>query len=70
MATPSQDAFLANWKNSDLPFLQKLAVTMRNQAIKIATGSSCCGHHGEPGCWIGPDAEPGSGSLNHHHHHE
>ena len=50
MATPSQDAFRANWRNSDLPFLQKLAVTARNQAIKIATGSSCCGHHGEPGC--------------------
>jgi hypothetical protein len=50
MAKPSPGAFRANWDNSDLPFLEKLAVAARNQAIKVATGSSCCGHHGEPGC--------------------
>jgi hypothetical protein len=50
MAEQSPSALWDNWKNSDLPLLERLAVAARNQAIKITTGSSCCGHHGEPGC--------------------
>jgi len=50
VADISPSAYLSNWKNSDLPFLEKVAVAARNQAIKISTGSSCCGNHGEPGC--------------------
>ncbi len=39
-----------NWRNSDLPFLEKVLVAARNNAIKLKNRSTCCGHHGQPGC--------------------
>lgn len=39
-----------NWRNSDLPFLEKLALLTKNNAIKLKNRSDCCGNHGEPGC--------------------
>ena len=50
MARWSPSDFITNWEESDLPFLEKLAVAARNQAKKVATGKSCCGNYGEPGC--------------------
>ncbi len=40
----------ANWRNSELPFRERLRVALRNNAIKLRTRSRCCGHPGEPGC--------------------
>ncbi|MGZ5383990.1 MAG: hypothetical protein ACXW15_03530 [Acidimicrobiia bacterium] len=39
-----------NWRTSDLPFLEKLALAVKNNAIKMKNRSDCCGNHGEPGC--------------------
>ncbi len=39
-----------NWRTSDLPFVEKLLVAARNNAIKLKNRSDCCGHHGQPGC--------------------
>jgi hypothetical protein len=50
MARPSPWHFSNNWRNSDLPFLEKVAVAAKNNAIKIRNRSDCCGNHGEPGC--------------------
>lgn len=47
---PSLEAYLRNWRRSDLPLLEKIRVAARNNAIKLRTGSACCGNHGEPGC--------------------
>ena len=47
---PSMGAFFTNWRESKLPFHRKLALTFRNNWIKLRTRSSCCGHLGEPGC--------------------
>lgn len=48
--TPSAEAFRANWRNSTLPFFEKLAMSMRNNFTKMRTGQNCCGNLGEPGC--------------------
>jgi hypothetical protein len=40
---------ITNW-NQPLPFHVKVNKFARNFWIKISTGSSCCGHDGEPGC--------------------
>lgn len=50
MKKPRPDDYITNWKSSDLPFWEKLAVAARNNAIKIKNRSACCGNHGEPGC--------------------
>jgi len=47
---PSLRAFFTNWRESDLPFRRKLALTFRNNWIKLRTRKDCCGHLGEPGC--------------------
>ena len=47
---PSISAGVANWRQSDLPFVLKLIVAARNNAKKVATFSDCCGNYGEPGC--------------------
>ncbi len=46
---PDPKAF---WKNlkAPMPFQRKVALFFKNNARKIATGKSCCGHPGEPGC--------------------
>jgi hypothetical protein len=33
-----------------MPLGRKLYLIARNYWLKIRTGSTCCGHHGEPGC--------------------
>jgi hypothetical protein len=50
MTRPSLRDFFANWSASDAPTTTKLRQAVRNSAIKLRTGSSCCGNHGQPGC--------------------
>jgi hypothetical protein len=33
-----------------MPIGRKLRTFVRNNWIKIRTGSACCGNYGEPGC--------------------
>lgn len=33
-----------------IPLTLKLYMVLRNGGRRIVTGSSCCGHPGEPGC--------------------
>ncbi len=40
---------ITNW-NQPLPTSVKLRMLSRNLWIRVSTGSSCCGHDGEPGC--------------------
>ena len=47
---PSLRAFFTNWRESKLPVHKKLALTFRNQWIRVRKRQSCCGHLGEPGC--------------------
>ncbi|MDH7498656.1 MAG: hypothetical protein QHH05_09480 [Syntrophomonadaceae bacterium] len=47
---PSVRAVFNNWRESDAPLGAKLRMVVRNNLIKLLTGSTCCGHHGEPGC--------------------
>jgi len=47
---PSLRAFFTNWRESKLPVHKKLALTFRNNWIKLRTRRDCCGHLGEPGC--------------------
>lgn len=44
-----QDAF-RNFRDSDLPLLEKVRLTIKNTSIKVKNRSNCCGNHGEPGC--------------------
>jgi hypothetical protein len=46
---PSISAFFTNL-GAPIPWHRKLTLLVRNNWIKIRTGSSCCGHLGEPGC--------------------
>jgi hypothetical protein len=46
----SPDAFMRNWRDSDLPFWQRLRVAWHNEWIKVRTRQTCCGNYGEPGC--------------------
>jgi hypothetical protein len=42
-----------SWKNfwrSDMPFAERVATAMRNNAKKMRTRQGCCGNHGDPGC--------------------
>jgi hypothetical protein len=41
---------LANFRDYDAPFLEKVRLAMANNLTKLRTGSSCCGNHGQPGC--------------------
>lgn len=49
-ADPSPRGAYDNWKHSDLPFAEKVLLVVKNNAIKLRRGSSCCGNYGEPGC--------------------
>ena len=40
----------SNWHESDLPIAEKTRLLVKNNLIKVRTGSACCGNHGEPGC--------------------
>ena len=33
-----------------MPWRRKLSLLVRNEWRKVSTGSTCCGHPGEPGC--------------------
>ena len=46
---PSFSAFFSNLQ-APLPWHRKIALLVQNNWTKIRTGSSCCGHPGEPGC--------------------
>jgi hypothetical protein len=50
MSRPGPADFAHNWRESDLPFIEKLRLALRNTGIKVRTRSDCCGHPGEPGC--------------------
>jgi len=41
--------FLTNL-HVEMPLSRKIWLLFRNNMKKILTLSSCCGHHGEPGC--------------------
>ncbi|MBI4260934.1 MAG: hypothetical protein HY658_10250 [Actinobacteria bacterium] len=38
-----------NWTEYDAPVGRKVAIGMRNAALRLR-GKPCCGHPGEPGC--------------------
>ena len=42
--------FVKNFRDTDASFEEKLRETVANQYTKIRTGSTCCGHPGQPGC--------------------
>jgi hypothetical protein len=50
MGKPSAGAFFSNWRESELPFREKVKTAIKNNLTKLRTGSACCGNHGEPGC--------------------
>jgi len=47
---PSFGNSLTNWRESELPFLRKLGMSLRNNWTKLRTRRNCCGNHGQPGC--------------------
>ncbi|HEY5685524.1 MAG TPA: hypothetical protein VIY70_09155 [Acidimicrobiia bacterium] len=47
---PGLSQYLANWRDSELPLFERTRLVIKNNAIKLARRSSCCGNHGEPGC--------------------
>ena len=47
---PSFRVSLNNFRTYDAPLATKLRMVVANNLIKLRTRSSCCGHHGEPGC--------------------
>lgn len=50
MAEQNPSDFVNNFKNSDLPIMERVRLAAKNNAIKLKNGTSCCGNHGEPGC--------------------
>jgi hypothetical protein len=46
---PDPKAFVDNLK-APMPLQKKLFLFLKNNARKIVTRKSCCGHPGEPGC--------------------
>jgi hypothetical protein len=47
---PNLKSFFRNFGTYDAPLPTKIALAIRNNWIKLRTGSECCGHPGEPGC--------------------
>ena len=47
---PSMEAANANWRNSELPFFERLQLAMKNNFTKLRNRDNCCGNYGEPGC--------------------
>jgi hypothetical protein len=47
---PSFRASLSNFRTYDAPLPEKIRLALRNNLIKLRTGSNCCGNHGQPGC--------------------
>ena len=50
MPPPSPRDLFRNFDDYDAPLDRKVRKALRNNAKKLATLSSCCGHPGEPGC--------------------
>lgn len=50
MSRPDPSDLVRNWRESSLPLPEKIRLAVRNNLIKVRSGSSCCGHPGEPGC--------------------
>jgi len=46
---PDPKAFVDNLKGP-MPIQKKLFFLLKNNARKIITAKTCCGHPGEPGC--------------------
>ena len=46
---PKLKSFFTNM-STPMPLHTKIRLLLRNNFIKLKTGKSCCGHHGEPGC--------------------
>lgn len=46
---PGIGMFLTNL-HADMPLAKKIRLLFRNNLKKILTLSTCCGHHGKPGC--------------------
>lgn len=47
---PSFGALVHNWRASDAPLRDKIAMTARNLWRRLALRQTCCGNHGQPGC--------------------
>jgi hypothetical protein len=47
LGTPSE--YFQNMRQP-MPLARKIKLVLRNNAIKVRTGSTCCGNYGEPGC--------------------
>jgi hypothetical protein len=62
---------LSNWSSYDAPFAEKLRLAVSNTLIKVRGHQGCCGHHGQPGCWMpaDPPREGGTDSGDHPHGH-
>lgn len=50
MSRPNPREFLANFREYDAPFHEKVAMAVRNNLTKVRRRSDCCGNHGQPGC--------------------
>src|SRR5207237_6088415 len=46
----SWGAWVENFRRSELPMPERIAVLMRNVAVRGIRRQACCGHDGEPGC--------------------
>ena len=49
-ARPSPAAFVANQRDTGLPWHRVAALVVANSWRKIRTGRNCCGNLGQPGC--------------------
>ena len=48
---PSLQDALTNWQESNLPFVSKFFVAMRNYSRRFGIPPrNCCGNYGQPGC--------------------
>jgi hypothetical protein len=48
---PSLHDAMTNWRESGLPFFEKLFVTFRNYSRRFGVPPrNCCGNYGQPGC--------------------
>ena len=47
---PSAADFVANQRNTGLPWPRVVALVVSNSWRKLRTGRNCCGNLGQPGC--------------------
>lgn len=50
MSRPSFRHFVKNFVDAEHAYAERVRLTVKNNLIKMRTGSNCCGNHGEPGC--------------------